>query len=114
MDYGHISEKTPLEFDQEFIQSYIGKYIIIGVTYFDHSGNEIEKAQMHGVIRSVTSQSIEVELQGTRKGESWSIPPAFDFITPANPGIYTLHTTGETIEDPDFISTWNVTKSSTN
>ncbi|NJM18450.1 MAG: hypothetical protein HC907_06935 [Richelia sp. SM1_7_0] len=112
MSYEYIDENPPSEFDQEFINNYIDKYIIIGVTYFDPDGNEIEKTQMHGIIRAITSQAIEVELQGKRKGELWKIPPAFNFITPAEPGVYTLQTTGETIEDPDFISTWNVTKQS--
>ncbi len=110
MTYEYIGENPPSEFEREFINKYIDKYIIIGVTYFDTSSNEIEKTQMHGIIRSITSQAIEVELQGNRKGELWNMPPAFNFITPAKPGIYTLHTTGESIEDPDFISTWNVRK----
>ncbi len=62
MTYEYIGENPPSEFDRELINNYIDKYIIIGVTYFDPDGNEIEKTQMHGIIRSITSQAIEVEL----------------------------------------------------
>jgi hypothetical protein len=110
MTYKWTGEKAPPEFDQELASTYVGKYILVGVTYFDHFGKEIEKIQMHGVVRSASPKGIEIALEGVRKGESWVMPPTLDSISLANPGTYKLHATGETIEDPDLLSTWSVTK----
>lgn len=34
--------------DKELGESYAGKYILIGITYLDHKGNETQRQQMQG------------------------------------------------------------------
>jgi hypothetical protein len=99
------------EFDQDLASTYLGKYILVGVSYYDHAGNFIEQVQMHGVIDSISSEGMKIALRGTREGETWTMPPNLDSVSIANPGIYSLRSTGEEIENPDLVSTWNVTKS---
>jgi hypothetical protein len=108
--YQWTGSSAPPDFDQAVADSYVGKYILVGVTYLDHFGKEIERLQMHGVIESADTKGIKILLRGARSGETWIMPPTLDSISPAKPGQYTLHSTGEIIENPDLLSTWAVTK----
>lgn len=105
----HGSTAQP-EFDQALAESYIGKYILVGVTYLAHDGSFLEQVQMHGVIESVSSEGMQISLCGKRSGETWLMPPNLDSVSPAKPGTYSLRSTGETVENPDLLSTWTVTK----
>lgn len=96
--------------DLALASTYIGKYVLVGVTYYDHLGNFVEQVQMHGVIESVSREGIKITLRGTRDGETWVMPPNLDSTSVAKPGIYSLRSTGEEVENPDLLSTWNVTK----
>ena len=98
------------EFDQALADSYVGRYILVGVTYLDHFGKELERVQFHGVIESVSREGVRIALRGKRDGEYWTMPPDLNSIFPAKPGTYSLHGTGEVIEDPDFLAKWTVNK----
>jgi hypothetical protein len=101
------------EFDQELANTYIGKYILVGVTYLDQVGNQLEQIQLHGTIESANPEGIKIALGGQRTGESWGMPPDLSNIYVAEPGIYNLHSTGESIENPDLLVTWSVHKGET-
>lgn len=107
---GWSRRTTAPAFDQALADSYVGKYILVGITYVDHTGKEVRREQLHGVIERASPDGILISLRGTRQGESWNMPPALDAIRPANPGMYTLYGTGEDIEDPDLLATWEVRK----
>ena len=98
------------EFDQDLADSYVGKTILVGIAYFDYFGRELEREQMHGVIESARPEGVRIALQGERCGEHWTLPPALEAIYPAKPGRYSLRSTGEVVHDPDFWTTWKVTK----
>jgi hypothetical protein len=38
----------------------------------------------------------------------YRLPPDLRTLSPAKPGIYHLHSTGEDVKDPDFIATWEI------
>jgi hypothetical protein len=86
------------EFDQ-----YLGKHLLVGITYLDHKEKVIEKRQFHGKITRITERGIFV-MQAN--GEEFSLPPDIRSLKPAKPGTYRLRSTGEVVENPDFISTW--------
>lgn len=100
----------PPPFDNELAASYVGKYILVGLTYQDHEGHELRTEQIHGVIASADCNGIEISLRGVREGQNWSMPPDLRGIFPANPGSYRLHSTNETVQDPDLVSTWTITE----
>lgn len=108
--YDWTRDSASPDFDQELADTYVGKYILVGVTYFDPSGKEIEHVQMHGIIESASPDGLQIALRGTREGESWIMPPMLEPISPAKPGKYKLRSTGEVIEDPELLATWNVEK----
>ncbi|HVO64940.1 MAG TPA: hypothetical protein VMT12_00525 [Syntrophales bacterium] len=91
-------------------ESYIGKYILVGITYVDHKGNETQRQQMHGVIESADKNGIKIALKGVYEGQSWTMPPDQSAIKAAQPGTYTLKMSGEKIENPDLLSTWVITE----
>lgn len=101
---------SPPPFDEEAAASYIGKYILVGLTYQDHEGNVLRKEQLHGVISSVSDTGIEISLRGAHEGRLWSMPPDLSAIFPADPGGYRLHSTNEKVQNPDFVCTWTITK----
>jgi hypothetical protein len=46
------------EMDQELVASYIGKHLLVGVTYLDHNEQLLEKEQFHGDIFESTSMKV--------------------------------------------------------
>jgi hypothetical protein len=102
-----VSDK-PL-FDKERAQSYIGKHILIGLTYHDHEDNFIEQKQLHGVIVRVDEvQGIVVKLHNSE--EEYKLPPDLRSFKEAPKGKFKLHSTGEIIINPDLLTTWIVNK----
>ena len=100
--------EIPPPFDQRIADEYLGKYILVGLTYVDHKGNETRCVQLHGVIEKAAPDGITISLRGARNGESWNMPPDLRAIFVAEPGIYTLHDTGERIENPDLLARWTI------
>ena len=108
--YEWTGDSAPPEFDQALAESYIGKYILIGLTYLAHDDAFIEQVQMHGEIESVSCDGIRISLRGKREGETWVMPPNLESVSAAKPGTYSLRSTGEIVEDPDLLATWTVRK----
>ena len=102
------NQKSSINSLEWFANYYVGKSILIGVTYYDHDGNFIEQKQVHGVIKSIDPESIRITLKGAHEGKSWSLPPDFDAIKEARQGTYILKSTGEEVST-DLISTWVLT-----
>jgi hypothetical protein len=100
----------PPKFDQDLADSYVGKTILVGITYFDHAGKEIRRDQFYGLIESASADGIMIALKGGRAGQSWNMPPYVDGILPAKPGEYRLRSTGEVVKDPDLLMTWSITE----
>ncbi len=90
------------DFDQEFAAGFIGKYLLVGITRTSHDGEVLSQEQLHGVIVSASPEGIDIELHGVNEGKVWRMPPFLDELSPAQPGIYELKATGETVENPDF------------
>lgn len=101
-------ELTGLGFDEKLASSYVGKYILVGITYLDHTGVELRRQQLHGIIKSASREGILLSLKGVCDGKSWNMPPMLDSIRVAKLGTYTLHMTQETIENPDLLASWTV------
>jgi hypothetical protein len=101
---------APPPFDEDLAASYVGKYILVGLTFLDPYGRESRRQQLHGVIRSASTEGVLIELRGAHAGQNWNMPPALDAIRPAEPGRYTLHETEEVIDDPDLLASWTIRK----
>jgi len=90
-------------------ENYVGRTILVGVTYNDHEGRFIEQRQFHGIIERADSiEGIVVKLHDS--GEYFYLPPQLDTLEIAPKGEYRLRNTGEVVVDPDFLTTWTTTK----
>jgi hypothetical protein len=94
-------------------QDLIGKYVVVGLTFIDANGREVEKTQRHGTVERADQNGIHVRLLSPGHdwdGELYSLPPDVSGFAPAEPGTYRLHSTGEEVEDPDFTAAWVITE----
>lgn len=102
-DWSDRGEGRP-PWDAELASDLIGSRCL---TFQSASGGETGRLQMHGIVLSADpTAGILVDLQGVRQGERYTLPPELSAFSPAAPGVYRLHETGEEIEDPDFTATW--------
>jgi tetratricopeptide (TPR) repeat protein len=86
----------------------LGKTVLIGVTYLDARGAMQEQRQYHGVVVEVDLiDGIEVR---QASGELLNLPPAPELFEVADPGQYTLRSTGEVVSDPDLLCAWTVSE----
>jgi hypothetical protein len=98
-----------LRWDQELAEALVGAVVIVGLTFLDAAGEVVELQQLWGVVDAADAKDgIRLRLRGRREGETHVLPPHTSAFEPADPGSYTLRSTGETIEDPDYLSTWTI------
>ena len=95
--------------DQELAASYIGKHLLIGVTYLDHDKSLIEQKQFHGIIERINEQE-GIVLRLFDSDEEYKLPPDLNSLHAAPKGEYRLRATGEIVVDPDLLTTWTITK----
>ncbi len=84
-----------------------GKVILVGITYYTHDKQFIEQKQFHGTVVRADESGILIRKSD---GEETTLPPDLRSTKPASPGEYRERSTGEIVENPDFLSTWNVVK----
>jgi hypothetical protein len=91
--------------DPAVAASYVGKTLLIGVTYLDHQECVTGQEQWFGTIKEVSiERGIVVDLEGS--DQYCAIPPCMDSLQPAPPGEYRLRGSGQIVVDPDFLTTW--------
>jgi hypothetical protein len=84
----------------------LGKTVLVGLTYVTHDGRARDREQLHGIVVSADEErGIEIR---QASGEIFTLPPAFDSFEQADPGEYTLRSTGEVISDPDLLCSWRI------
>ena len=93
-------------FEKIFQKKYIGKTVLVGISVFSKAGELLEKYQYFGEIVSI-DDVISIK---TYDGEIETLPPDLKSLKKAPKGIYTLKANGKQIENPDYISTWNVNR----
>lgn len=104
-------EFPPPPFDVKIAAKYIGKYVLIGITYQDFNGKYTRQEQMHGTIVDVCAKrGFLVDLKGVNEGKKYVLPPDIRSLKFAKPGDYTLRETKEIISDPDLLWSWIITE----
>ncbi len=91
---------------------FVGKTVLLGLTFTTAEGELIDQLQRHGIIEQVDPES-GIAIRFVAPGHPWDgelywLPPDTGNLVAAAPGAYTLRSTGETIVDPDFTSTWEI------
>jgi len=94
--------------DQSVADRLDGSVVLVGVTYNEPDGPRLE--QFFGTVIAVDEiEGITLRLDGSRSGETFMLPPDLQAIFPAKPGSYRLRQSGEVVNDPDYITTWERT-----
>jgi hypothetical protein len=92
--------------DETRANSYVGKTLVVGFNHATLDGALIEKVQRAGVIVAVHPEDGIVVRQGD--GREFQLPPALHGLRQAQPGAYTLRSTGEIVHDPDYEMIWTI------
>ena len=90
------------DIDPACAAQYVGKTILVGITYLDRDDRVVGSTQWHGVIEKI-DPLLEIRVAGS--DEVRTLPPR---VEAAGPGEYTLRSTGEVVTDPGFLATWTV------
>lgn len=88
----------------EDLTEMVGSTLLIGVTYLAVDGAVDGVVELHGVVTSV-HPLVTIERDGQEDFTLPPEPPAYDY---AEPGEYTLRTTGEVVVNPRFTTVWTV------
>jgi hypothetical protein len=88
------------------VTPYLGKIVLIGVTYFGPDGKKVRGEVGHGRIVRMDEHGIVVRIEPHHK--EFRLPPDTSQLHKAAPGEYRESTTGITIIDPDFITSWEI------
>jgi len=109
-DYtGEVFRMVTGYFDTSLAADLIGKRILIGITYLNADGDLESQQQLHGIVECASeTEGVLIKLQGVYAGKELSLPPDTSAISRAEPGIYRLRATGEEVENPDYLCTWEV------
>jgi hypothetical protein len=85
----------------------IGKHLLVGLTHVNADGIVREQLQLHGRITAIDESKITMRLHGS--DEDFTLPPYPEGFEPAEPGEYTLRSTGEVVVNPDLLGSFTIT-----
>ena len=86
-------------------ESFIGKTIIVGLTFVSHDDVILRREELYGTISATREDGVHIVLAG---GGEYSLPPDISAIEVAPPGNYRFKTTGQVIVNPDYMTTWTI------
>lgn len=100
------------QWDEDRARALVGKYALVGLTFLDHQGNLIGRAQRHGRLVEL-DESRGIAIRFVAHGHHWDgeiyrLPPDLRSIAEAAPGEYRLRSTGEVVVDPDVTVSWTI------
>jgi hypothetical protein len=84
----------------------VGCRLLVGITYLDDAGAVRGSEQFCGQVLEVSDGVVVVERPGD--GEPALLPADADAYEAAAAGAYRLKSTGEVVQDPDYVTTWQV------
>jgi hypothetical protein len=106
-----MADDRPM-WDDDRARELVGKAVLLGLTFATSDGELVEQVQRHGVVEHADADDgIGVRLVGPGRpwdNELYRLPPDLRPFSEAAPGAYRLRSTGETVVDPDFTSTWEI------
>ena len=88
---------------------YIGKTVLVGLTYLNPDGSEHAREAWAGMIEDIHEGGV-VAVRRADEEKLFTLPPELDR---AEPGEYRLRRTGEVVVDPDFLASWTIELRST-
>lgn len=91
----------------ELERKYLGKHLLVGLTYLDADQRIREQVKLHGNIVEISENTIVFKRNDNN--ENFSIPFDEDNIEEVDPAlIYTLRSTGEAVKSVNYLSSWTI------
>ena len=91
----------------ERLRHLVGRRLLVGVSVRAEDGTLLRQEQFCGQVLDVADGAVVVE-RPHAPGDPARLPADPDAYDQAPPGSYVLSTTGETVVDPDYVTTWDV------
>ncbi len=87
---------------------YVGKHLLMSLTYLNKAGETDHKVQLHGIITRINEAIIAVALEDT--GEEFTLPADLSALKFAAAGEYRLKPSGIVVIDPDYLVVYTIGK----
>jgi hypothetical protein len=88
-------------------EKYLGKHLLVGLTYLNKDESLKERIQLHGIITRISENTIVFKRKDD--GQDFSIPFDEENLEAGQPeAVYELKSTGEAIESVGFIGSWTI------
>ena len=91
---------------------YVGKHLLVSLTYVASTGTVDHKVQFHGIITRINEAIIAVDRQDT--GEEFTLPADLSALKVAAEGEYRLKPSGDVVVNPDYLAVWTIQKPEAN
>ncbi len=85
----------------------LGKVVLAGLTYTTEDGDFAGQTEFWGTVTQANKKGIVIQQPD---GETFTFPPDLSAFSAARPGEYRLRTTNEVVSNPDYLTTWTITK----
>ena len=86
-------------------EKYVGKHLLVGLTYLNEDESIGERIQLDGIINGISESTIQFERADN--GEDFFVPFDEENLERGEPdAVYKLKSTGEAVENVDYISNW--------
>jgi hypothetical protein len=89
------------------LQYLVGRRLLVGISYRDGEGELLHQEQYCGTVLEVVDGVVVVDRPGHEQGPA-VLPADAQAYDPAPRGRYVLGITGDVVQDPDFVTTWDV------
>ena len=85
-------------------EKYIGKLILVELSFLSESGDVLEQSQIHGFVEKIDENG----LMRIRRDDAtiFTIPFDENTMSKASPGVYKERFSGKEIINPDYITSW--------
>jgi len=91
---------------EEELRDIVGKYILVGLTHVDADQKPHRYEQVHG--RVARANRREGIVLSRPDGSEYQLPPSMEGFQKGEEGEYRLRSTGEIVENPDYVVTYFV------
>jgi hypothetical protein len=83
----------------------LGRHVLAGITLLGDNDELIDQFQVHGIVSAADDAGVVLD-----RGDepAYGLPPGPELFEPAESGEYTLRSTGEVVDDPDYLVSLSV------
>ena len=101
-----MADQSEYAVNDEQVRNLIGRRVVVALTFVYPNGAVDSVEDFAGVVDRVNlDEGIVLRLASSQER---AIPPDLSNLEPASPGDYHLKSTGDVVQDPDYLAAWTV------